>query len=105
MMFSIANNIASVIGVRIALGATPAGVVKLVLRGALRQVLLGMAIGLPLCLGLSFMLSGPLGNALAFAPLAYTVVSALLLATALLATILPARRATRVAPTEALRED
>lgn len=102
--FTVASR-AREIGVRVALGATPAGVVKLVLRGAVRQVLLGIAIGLPLCLGLSFMLSGPLGHSLAFAPLAYATVPALLLATALLATVLPARRATRIAPTEALRQD
>jgi len=93
------------IGVRVALGATPAGVVKLVLRGALRQVAWGIAIGLPVCLLVSWTLSGALGGSVAFAPMAYVGVPTLLLATALLATVLPARRATRIAPTEALRED
>ncbi len=93
------------IGVRVALGATPAGVVQLVLRGALRQVAWGVFLGLPVCLLVSWVLSGPLGHALAFAPGAYVGVPVLLIATALLATVLPARRATRIAPTEALRED
>ncbi|MBP7624017.1 MAG: FtsX-like permease family protein, partial [Xanthomonadales bacterium] len=93
------------IGVRVALGATPLGVVKLVLRGALRQVAWGIAMGLPVCLLVSWTLSGALGGSVAFAPMAYVGVPALLLATALLATVLPARRATRIAPTEALRED
>jgi hypothetical protein len=93
------------IGVRVALGATPVGVVKLVLRGALRQVAWGVVLGLPVCLLVSWVLSGPLGDALAFAPGAYVGVPMLLIATALLATVLPARRATRIAPTEALRED
>ncbi len=93
------------IGVRVALGATPLGVVKLVLRGALRQVAWGVALGLPICLLVSWIMRGTLGSALAFAPTAYVGVPMLLLATALLATVLPARRATRIAPTEALRED
>ncbi|HWT14510.1 MAG TPA: ABC transporter permease [Patescibacteria group bacterium] len=93
------------IGVRVALGATPLGVVRLVLRGALRQVAWGIALGLPVCLLVSWTLTGSLGRGVAFAPMAYLGVPALLLATALLATVLPARRATRIAPTEALRED
>lgn len=93
------------IGVRVALGATPSGVVKLVLRGALRQVAWGVALGLPICLLMSWLLIGTLGHALAFAPAAYIGVPLLLMATALLATVLPARRATRIAPTDALRQD
>ena len=131
MVFSVASNIASVlgfvallicavglygvvrftvvsrtreIGIRVALGATRAGVVRLVVHGAVRQVLLGLVIGLPLCLGASTSLSSTVGSAAAFAPSVYLVVPALLLFTALLATVLPARRATRIEATEALRE-
>ena len=93
------------IGVRVALGATSVGVVRLVLQGALRQVAWGVVLGLPVCLLMSWIMRGTLGGALAFAPTAYVGVPLLLLATALLATVLPARRATRIAPTEALRED
>jgi predicted permease len=93
------------IGVRVALGATAAGVVQLVLGGALRQVALGVVIGLPVCLLVSWLLSGLLGASVAFTPVAYVGVPVLLVTTALLATVLPARRATRIAPTEALRED
>lgn len=93
------------IGVRVALGATAKGVVILVLGTALKQVALGVVIGLPLCLMLSWLLAGTLGSAVAFTPAAYLGVPLLLIATALLATVLPARHATRIAPTEALRQD
>jgi predicted permease len=93
------------IGVRVALGATASGVVKLVLGSAMSQVVLGVVIGLPVCLLVSWLVSDTLGWSVAFTPVAYLGVPMLLVATALLATVLPARRATRIMPTEALRED
>ncbi|MBK6728451.1 MAG: ABC transporter permease [Xanthomonadales bacterium] len=93
------------IGVRIALGATANGVVRLVLSGALRQVVLGVVIGLPVCLLVSWLASGTLGWSVAFTPVAYVGVPLLLMATAVLSTVLPARHATRVTPTEALRQE
>lgn len=92
------------IGVRRALGALGADVLRLVLGGMLRQLLLGLLLALPACIGLAVALSA-LGNHGPFAALpAFLLVALLLLATAFAATALPARRATAIAPTEALRE-
>ncbi len=73
--------------------------------GALRQVVLGVVIGLPVCLLVSWLASGTLGWSVAFTPVAYVGVPLLLMATAVLSTVLPARHATRVTPTEALRQE
>ncbi|MCB1559878.1 MAG: ABC transporter permease, partial [Xanthomonadales bacterium] len=93
------------IGVRIALGAQRGGVLRFVLGGALRQVLIGMAIALPLCLLLSFALSRLMPTLSLFGFNAYVLTPALLLGVALLATLRPAWRATAISPMRALREE
>ena len=93
------------IGVRIALGAQRGGVLRFVLGGALRQVLVGMAIALPLCLLLSFALSRLLPTLTLFGFNAYVLTPAMLLGVALLATLRPAWRATAISPMTALREE
>jgi predicted permease len=93
------------IGVRIALGATDVQVVKLVSRDGLRLTLQGLAVGLGLALLFSFALSRFLWGVKTADPVAFPIVVAVLVATAAIACWLPARRATRVDPVEALRAE
>jgi putative ABC transport system permease protein len=92
-------------GIRMALGATGGDVTRLVLRGAAQLVAVGLAIGLPLAIGLSQLLRGALYGVSATDPLTLVGIPLLLSAVALLASWMPARRATRVDPAMALRAD
>jgi putative ABC transport system permease protein len=91
------------IGIRIALGAERRGVIRLVMGQGLGLVLLGMALGLAGAAAFSRVLAGLLFRVGATDPVTFAVVPALLAATALAASYLPARRATRVDPLVALR--
>jgi len=92
-------------GVRLALGADRAGVVRLVLRQGLGLALAGAAIGLPASLAVTRLLAHWMPGTRPGAPLTFAAVVALLIAVALAATWVPARRASRVDPTVALRWD
>jgi putative ABC transport system permease protein len=97
------------IGLRVALGAQPAQVRRLVLRQASTLVATGVAIGLGAAIALQLALSAPLqdlfyGEKLS-QPLLLVAVALGVAATALLATWVPARRATKVEPTVALRSE
>jgi predicted permease len=91
------------IGIRMALGAEPRDVLRLVLRQGLTLVLVGLAIGLAASFVLTRALSSELFGISATDPLTFTAVAILLLAVALLACYMPARRAMRVDPMVALR--
>ncbi len=95
------------IGLRVALGAKPAQVRAMVLRQAGTLVAAGIAIGLAITLGLEFATARSLHGMLYGASLAQPVLLAGVMigvgGTALLATLIPVRRATRVEPTVALR--
>jgi len=91
------------IGIRMALGATRANVVRLVLNRGLVLALIGVAIGLIGSLGLTRLLSGLLFGVSVTDPAIFGLVPILFLAIAVLAVYLPARRATRVDPLVALR--
>jgi putative ABC transport system permease protein len=93
------------IGVRMALGATPLAVLSLVLRHGLRLAVLGLAVGLLASLGLTQLLQSVLFEVSAVDPLSFGAVVAVLALIGLLACWLPARRATRVHPMEALRAE
>jgi predicted permease len=93
------------IGVRLALGATPGGVVALVLRQGVRLAGLGLAAGLALAAAAGHLLRSQLHGVGALDPLAFGAAGAVLTAVALLASWLPARRAARVPPSTALRAD
>lgn len=92
------------IGVRLALGATPRGVIGLVMGGAGRLALLGLAIGLAGALALGRALGGLLVGLSPRDPLTFASVPVALAAVVLAASYLPARRATRLDPMKALRE-
>ena len=79
--------------------------IGLVLRQGGRWMLLGLAIGLPVTLGLSKVLSGILYSVDTFEPAALGAAIVLLFVVALPALWLPARRAARVDPASSLRAD
>jgi predicted permease len=93
------------IGVRIAVGAQQRDVLRLVMGGALRLAALGVAIGLLSALLAAQLISSLLYGVSARDPLTYLAISLLLALVALLASFLPARRATRVDPMTALRTE
>jgi predicted permease len=93
------------IGVRLALGAQPGRVLRLVLGQGLRPVLAGAVIGLVLSLWLSRLMATLLFGVEPTDVPTYVVVSLALLATAILASYIPARQVLRVDPVIALRND
>jgi putative ABC transport system permease protein len=90
-------------GIRVALGATKADMLRLVFRRGLTPVLAGAAIGLAGTFALARLLSSLLFQLSPWDPATYTGVTLLLIGVALLACYLPARRAVRIDPMEALR--
>jgi ABC-type antimicrobial peptide transport system permease subunit len=93
------------LGVRMALGATRAQVVWLVLRQGLVTVVLGLALGVLGAYWLSSLLANLLVYVSALDPVVFIVAPVLLLAVALVAILLPALRASRVDPMVALRAE
>ncbi|TAK17794.1 MAG: FtsX-like permease family protein, partial [Acidobacteria bacterium] len=91
------------LGVRVALGATPAGIRSIVLRRGLGLVAIGLAIGAVASVGLTRSISSLLFDAPAVDPVPMIAAVLVLIAAALLATWVPAVRATRADPIEALR--
>lgn len=91
------------IGIRMALGAGRNAVIGLVLRQALLSAGFGVAIGLGAAYALSHLVVSMLFDVTAADPVTFVTVAAVMLAVALIAAWMPARRAVRVAPTEALR--
>ena len=92
-------------GIRLALGADPGSVVRLVAFDGLRLVFIGSVIGMAAALGLMRLLSGLLFGGRAFDLSALVVVLLVLGASASLAAYLPARRARRIDPMQALRAE
>ncbi len=91
------------IGIRMALGAHPADVLRLVLGQGLRITLIGLAIGIVASLGLARLMSSLLFGVTASDPLTFVAVVLALAGISLLAICIPARRAMRVEPIAALR--
>jgi len=89
--------------IRMALGAGRQEVLRLVLREGLIVATVGIAVGLVAALGLSRVMAGYVFGIKSTDPLTFTAASLLLIAVALLASYVPARRATNVDPTVALR--
>jgi putative ABC transport system permease protein len=93
------------IGIRMALGARQQDVLRLVVRDGARLAALGAGLGLCLAAALSRVLRELLYGVSPFDPLSYAGLTIVLASVALLASWLPARRAARVDPNEALRAD
>jgi len=91
------------IGVRIALGAGPGDVLRMILSQGLRTIFIGVAIGIAGSLALTRAVQSLLFGVTATDPLTFGGVTLLLVAAALLACYIPARRATKVDPMVALR--
>src|SRR5262249_30942024 len=91
------------IGLRMALGARRPAVLWMILRDVMRLVLAGVVVGVPAALAASQLLRSMLFGLSATDPLSLTLVVLLLAAVALLAGLIPARRATQVDPMVALR--
>ena len=90
------------IGIRMAMGAAPGGVVRAFVGGAMRLAALGVVIGLVGGWGAGHIMSGLLFQVAPADPVTLVSVPALLVAVALLASYLPARQASAVAPMEVL---
>jgi len=93
------------IGVRIALGATAAGVVRLVLGEALQPVALGAALGVVSAIAATRVLASQLFGVSPTDPLTIAAVVAMLVGVALVASVIPARRAASIDPTRALQAE
>jgi ABC-type antimicrobial peptide transport system permease subunit len=91
------------IGIRMALGADRAKVVRLVLRGAFQRVLVGLVLGLPLAIGAGRLIAAELYGVSSSDPLALTVAAGALAIASFFAAIIPANRAASISPMSALR--
>jgi putative ABC transport system permease protein len=91
------------IGIRMALGAEPAGVMREILLKGLQPIVAGVVVGVGASYGLTRVLSSHLYGVTATDPWTFTGVSVVLTAVGLMACALPARRAMRVDPLTALR--
>ncbi len=95
----------SEIGIRMALGADRANVLRLMLRGALVQLGLGLAVGIPVALAAGRLLSSQLYGVKSHDPTILGLATAVLAACALVAAFVPARRAASIDPMQALRTE
>jgi predicted permease len=93
------------IGVRMALGATRANILRLIANDGLRMVLVGLAVGLGTALAISKMLKALLFEVSIYDPLTFVAVPALLMLVALVAILIPARAGMRVDPAVTLRSE
>jgi len=91
------------IGIRMALGADRPKVIRLVLGGAFKRVLVGLLLGLPLAVGAGRLISAQLYGVSSWDPLALTVAAGALAICSFLAAIIPANRAASISPMNALR--
>jgi len=102
--YSVAQR-SSEIGIRVALGAQPADVFRILVGEGLRFALIGVAVGLVGALVLTRLLASFLYGTSAADPLIFTSVVLLMIAISVVASFFPARRATRVDPMVALRHE
>jgi predicted permease len=95
----------SEIGIRMVLGADRTKVMRLVLGGAFKRVLVGLALGLPLAIGAGRLISAQLYGVPSWDPLALTIAATALAICSFFAAIIPANRAASIQPMNALRTE
>jgi ABC-type antimicrobial peptide transport system permease subunit len=93
------------IGVRMALGASPHGVIALVIKDGGALLAAGVAVGFLLALGTGYLVSSLLVGVKPLDPLVFTLATATLVLAVWTAAYVPARRATRIDPSVALRSE
>jgi putative ABC transport system permease protein len=93
------------IGIRVALGASTAAVVRLVLAQSARFALWGIGVGGLMALGVSRLFASVLEQINTYEPLAYGIAISAVFAASMLAAYIPSRRASRVDPASTLRHD
>jgi putative ABC transport system permease protein len=93
------------IGIRMALGASHSDVLGMVVVDGMKPILLGVVIGFAAALALGRVVSSLLYGVHATDPLTFAMVALLLITVGLLATVVPAYRASRVEPIRTLREE
>jgi putative ABC transport system permease protein len=92
------------IGMRMVCGAQPAGILRLVFAEGLRLSVAGMVVGLGIALSVTGLMRSMLVSVTPTDPATFVAITVVFLAIALLATLIPARRAARVDPAVALRQ-
>ncbi len=95
----------SEIGIRMALGATRASVVAMVMRGVLWQVLIGLVLGIPAAFYAGYLMKSLLYGVGSYDPWALTGAPLMLVLCASAAGFIPARRAASIEPMQALRTE
>ena len=91
------------IGIRMALGADRPNVIRYILNGAFKRVLVGLVLGLPLAIGAGRLISAQLYGVSSWDPLALSVAAGALAICSFFAAIIPANRAASISPMNALR--
>ena len=91
------------IGIRMALGAKPADVLRMVVRQGITLTLIGLALGVVVALGVTRLITSMIFGVKPYDPLTFIAVAAVLVVVALFACYIPARRAMKVDPIVALR--
>jgi ABC-type antimicrobial peptide transport system permease subunit len=93
------------IGLRMALGASRPSVVSMMLRGALYQMLFGLAVGIPIALVGGHFIASQLYGVQAYDPLSWMIAILVLSTCALVAGFIPSRRAASIDPMQTLRSE
>ena len=93
------------IGIRMALGADRPNVLALIMRGGMRPIALGLAIGIPAALAVGRLIAGRLYGVKSYDPLIFASASLALVMSAMIAAYFPARRAASIEPMRALRSE
>lgn len=104
LSFSVSRRLREM-GIRMALGASPRAVIRLIMRQGAGQLVAGLAVGLLLAFGLTRVLGFLMFETTPQDPPVFTLVVLVISGAGMLASLVPARRATMAEPTEALRAD